>query len=274
MSFLERLFPKNTPITSASILAERERAESEIVSHRAKLEGAMASIATMTDEQHVAAEASIAATKRAISRLEAKVAHLNDELPGVIAAEEVATQAARDTALRQRAEACRKANTIEAKKLLAEYDKLAAAMGDVFARLSEIADETNAVNAALRFNPIAESVSLYDAIYRRTPAVEAREQRTMEPHWVYRDAPTQRGEIHVGDTEMALLATIDEHGNPVRPGGVHYDRFGRPIQPQLEQREVVRRTYFTPGRYELSLTGNVVLPSAFIGGNAHWPRKS
>ncbi len=227
MSFLERLFPKNTPITSASILAERERAEFEIVSHRAKLEGAMASIATMTDEQHVAAEASIAATKRAISRLEAKVAHLNDELPGVIAAEEVATQAARDTALRQRAEACRKANTIEAKKLLAEYDKLAAAMGDVFARLSEIADETNAVNAALRFNPIAESVSLYDAIYRRTPpwkpASSAPWSRTG-----FTGMPRRSGARSMSATpKWPSSQPLTSMATPSAPGGVHYDRFGR-----------------------------------------------
>ena len=273
MSFLERLFPKNTPITSTSIRDEISRTESELANVHDQLTAVFDGLATMTDDQHEAAEKKSAGLKRARARLEARIKELTNELPAIQAAEDATAKAAADEALRQRAEACRKANTIEAKKLLAEYDKLAAAMGGVFARLSEIADETNAVNAALRLNPIAENVSLYDAIHRSTPAVEAYEQRTMVPHWVYKDAPTQRGEVHVGDIEMAIRATIGADG-PVRPGGVHYDRFGRPIQPQLEQREVVSRTYYRSGTHELSLIHNIVLPPGFIGGNAHWPRKS
>lgn len=274
MGILERLFPKNAPITSESIRDAIVHNESEVASLRAKLSRGEGTIATLDDAEHVKVIEASAATRRAIDRLTAARAHLEEELPRVIAAEEAAAKAAADEALRQRAEACRKANTVESKKLLSEYDKLASAMGDVFARLSEIADEANAVNTMLHLNPVADHVPLFDTIHRRTPAVEASERRAMVPHWVYKDAPTQRGEVHVGDTELAVRATIGEDGNPVRPGGVHYDRFGRPIQPRLEQREVVSRTYYTPGRYELSLTHNVVLPPAFSGGTTYWPRKS
>lgn len=169
MSFLERLFPKNTPITSTSIIAERERAESEIVSHRAKLEGALASVATMTDAEHQKAEAENAASRRAIVRLESRIAHLQAELPKVIEAEEAAKRAAMDDALRARAEASRAANTVEAEKLLADYEGLAFQVGDILARLDEIAAETNAVNAELHRNPVADGVVGFSDIHRKRP---------------------------------------------------------------------------------------------------------
>ncbi|MBR0982241.1 hypothetical protein JQ554_09335 [Bradyrhizobium diazoefficiens] len=101
--------------------------------------------------------------KRAIMRLEARANHLVTELPNVIAAEEAAAKVAADDALRQRAEAARKANTKEAAELLADYAVHAARVAEVIAKLEAIDIETAAVNAALRFNPVAESIAGYDA---------------------------------------------------------------------------------------------------------------
>jgi hypothetical protein len=43
-------------------------------------------------------------------------------------------------------------------------------MGDRFARLNEIADETNSVNKALHATPIADSVVGFETLYRKHPA--------------------------------------------------------------------------------------------------------
>jgi chromosome segregation ATPase len=170
IGILEKFFPAKAAITSATIRNEIESANTEIAAHCAKIDGMMDDIAAMTDEQHVAAEANVAALHRAITRLQARVSLLNDELLKVEAAEAAAQAAAKDEALRQRAEAARKANTVESKKLLAEIDKLSCQMGDVLARLNEIADETNSVNGALRSNPVADSIVGFETLYRKHPA--------------------------------------------------------------------------------------------------------
>jgi hypothetical protein len=95
---------------------------------------------------------------------------LSDQLPAVLAAKAAAQAAAKDEALRKRAEDCRKANAVEGKKLLTEFDKLASQMGDVLARIKEIADETMSVNKALHANPVADSIICYESLYRRPPA--------------------------------------------------------------------------------------------------------
>jgi hypothetical protein len=130
----------------------------------------------MTDAEHVKMETDIAATKRAIKRLDSRIALLSDQLPAVLAAEEAAQAAAKDEALRKRAEECRKANIVESKKLLTEYDIAAAKIGDILARLKEIADETTSVNEALHANPVADSVLCRDTLYRKHPDREATER--------------------------------------------------------------------------------------------------
>jgi hypothetical protein len=272
MGILEKFFPAKTTITSATIRAEIDYSEAEITRLNAEIGPKLAAIATMNDSEHVKIEADIAATKRAIARLDARIAHLNDELPAVLAAEEAATKAEADAALIERAEAARKANTIESKKLLTEFDKLAAQMGGVLDKLKLIKAETEAVNAALRSNPAAEMVQSYEDIYRAIPGTQATEQRARVPHWVYRDAPPRPDEVYPGETEEALRAAIDSAGNPIKPAGVRYGRFGQIITPTLEQREiVVARSPARPPRYEHSLE-DVRLPAGFAGGKWHWPR--
>jgi len=94
MNMIAKLFAPKTAITSATIRAEIERAESEITARSAKLEDVLAGIAVMNDSQHAQAEADAAAIKRAIMRLEARANHLAAELPNVIAAEEADAKAA------------------------------------------------------------------------------------------------------------------------------------------------------------------------------------
>lgn len=166
MGILQRLFPAKTTITSAAIREEISKAESDLAAHRAKIEAANVNVALLSDEAHIQVEQEIAADRRAITRLEARVSLLTEQLPAVIAAEETAEAAAKDEALRKRAEDCRKANAVEAKQILAEVDKLSSRLGDHFARLKEIGDETNSVNQALHTNPVAERITCYENLYR------------------------------------------------------------------------------------------------------------
>jgi hypothetical protein len=280
MSILERFFGgKPTVITSTLIRADIERCESEIAALHGKMDGAMAGLATMTDADHVAAEATIAAGKRSVARLDARVAHLTAELPKVIAAEEAAAKVAADEALRQRAEAARKANTKEAAKLLTEYDKLAGPMADILARLAEITDEANAVNAELHKTPVAEGVIGYSTLHRKTPDRPA--SKRFEPRlcWVYRYPASPRDTettkyVQIPASEEVREATIGPDGKPIPVGAVTYDQFGRNIiiHPKLETREiVVERTMERKGVSEEPLS-EISLPPAFAGGKRHWPR--
>lgn len=272
MGMIEKLFGGKTAITSAAIKAKIANAESEIAANYDKLAGALVDIATMTDAEHIKAEADIAATKRAIARLDATVAHLTGELPNIIAKEEAAAKTAADEALRQRAEASRKANTVEAKKLLASYAEHAGAIADILAKLKDMDSEREAINAALRVSPVADGVESYNHLHRKHPDRQASERREMAPHWVYDEPARLKDELLADHAPTIIRATLDEHGNPIKPGEVHYNRFGRPVQPRLENREVVvSRTHFRPGHYENPLSA-IHLPPAFAGGKAAWPR--
>lgn len=273
MSFMTKIFGgKIATVTSTMIRAEIARAEGESNTLRLKLRDQTASVALLSDDEHIKVEVDIAATRRAIARLDARLAHLNGELPRVIEAETAADKVTADTALAARAEAAREANTKDAAKLLKDYDKLAAQVGDIIARLAEIDAETNTVNSELRRNPVAKSVVRYDTLHRKTPDQSASEVRAMRPHWIYRDAPPLPNEIAASIREEAVLATLDGSGKPVRPGTVRRNRFGGIIQPQLEMREVVvERTAFRSGNYVAPLSA-IHLPPGFAGGTSHWPR--
>lgn len=262
MGMIEKFFGgKASAITSAMIRDEIARAEGEINAHRAKIGSALAGVAAMTDAEHLKIEGEIAATERAITRLNSLVAYLNAKLPAVIAAEGTAAKTATDEALRQRAEMARKASEKEAAKLLADYNAHAAKIGDILARLEEIAADTNRVNADLHHNPVAESVVFYDVLHRKHPDQQATERREVRPVWVHGN----------GKVEVARL---DQSGNPIKADRIwnHMKQVFEDVN--LERREVVvGRTYFRHGHHEAALSA-IHLPPGFAGGVAHWPRKS
>lgn len=259
MNILNRIFPKTATITSDSIRAEIAHAEAEIATHRGNLANAMTDVATMTDAEHMKAESDIAATKRAITRLEARANALTAELPQVIAAETAAAKVAADQALRQRAEASRKATDKEAAKLLSEYAKHAAQVGDILTRLNEIGRESEAVNQALRDNPVAEPVQHYDSIHRKNPDREASEKREMRDVWVYADGSVTEAKRRDDST----LIEPTRYRDPMR---------AHDPKPTLERREiVVGRTSFRRGEYIEGLSA-VRLPPAFVGQSFFYPR--
>ncbi|MDR6304492.1 hypothetical protein GGQ85_002202 [Nitrobacter vulgaris] len=280
MGILEKFFPAKTAITSETIKAEIDYSESEIKRLQAEIGPKLAAIATMTDAEHVKTEADIAATKRAIARLDSRIALLNDQLPTVLAAEGAAAKATADAALRALAEACRKANEKEAAKLLAAYDEHASAIGGIIAKLKAMDGEREAINAQLRTNDVCEPVRSYVDIHRTTPGTDATEQRAKVPCWVYRypGSPPDTKETkyqYEAPREDVRRATIGSDGEPVRGATEIHNYYGREIiiTPTLEKREmVVSRNRAQPPRYEDSLNG-VLLPPAFAGGKWHWPRQ-
>lgn len=279
MNMISRLFAPKTALTSATLRAEIERTESEITAHSTQLEGLLAGIAVMNDSQHAQCEADAAAIKRAIMRLEARANHLAAELPNVIAAEEAATKVAADEALRQRAEAARKANAKEAAKLLADYAVHAARVSEVIAKLEALDIETTAVNAALRYNPVAESVAGYDAIHRRSPDRPAGERRGVRKCWVYRypgsPRDTDKAKFqYEAPHEVVRQADIGRDSKAIPVPAVQHDYYNRvlTIIPTLEDREVVtERVSFRAGQTEAPLS-SVRLPPAFSGESHIWPR--
>lgn len=271
MSFINKVFGKKTP-NSAAIAAEIEKARKEHDDAIAKRDAAMAGLSVMDDSTHQTAEVEREAYRRAADRAAARIVELEKAHGEAVAVEEAAQKTEADKALKDRAEACQRANTVEAKKLLASYAEHAEAIADIIARLKAIDAERDEVNTALRSNPVADPVTSYTDIHRKHPDQQASEQRALAPHWVYRDAPPQPGELHSGNVEKAVRATLDEHGEPTSPGGAERGRFGQIITPHLEHREiVVSRTRFRPGRTEDSLDA-VRLPPAFAGGKWAWPR--
>lgn len=260
MGLIEKLFPSKTTVTSALIRAEIKRAEGEITTLRAKLDTAESEIATLDDAAHVKVIESNAAIRRSIARIEARIAHLDTELPAVIAAEEADRLAAATDAVRARAEAARKENSKEAKALLADYDVAAEKIANILIRLAAIDSERDAVNEALRANPIAEPVVGYSENYRKHPDREASERREMRPVWVHGN----------GKVEVAHL---DQLGNPIKADRIWNHMKQGYEDVNFEQREVVvGQTYFRPGHYELPLSA-IILPAGFSGGVSHWPRR-
>lgn len=270
MGLMEKFFGKSAAITSAMIRAEIDRARDELTATRTELSTALGGIAIMSDSEHQKADERAATLRRAVARFEAKIAGLESELPAVIAAEEAAAAAAANEALRQRAEAARKASTKEAAKLLAEYDSIAAKIGDILSRLGEINTETVEVNKALRLNPInIESVPSYADIHRKHPdsVTEAVVENKM--CWVTTDPAT--------GGETARPADTDARGNFVPPFTMYDTTTGtqKSAPGRFERREVVTIPERRRAGALLHGLNDVRLPPGSIAtGGWHWPRQS
>jgi hypothetical protein len=185
MKILNHLFGKKTP-TSLAIAAEIEKAHAEHAAAVAKRGAALAGLSTMSDAEHVKAEAEYQAQRRAADRAEARVAELEKAHADALATE--AAEAERETAERfhQRVDAVRRAVQVESAELLAQYDRHAAALADVLTRLDAINAEVNAVNEAGRHVPNFEPVCNTDVAHRKHPDRQASERREKRLCWVFK----------------------------------------------------------------------------------------
>jgi hypothetical protein len=279
MKLLNHIFGKKTP-TSTAIAAEIEKARTEHAAAVAKRGAALAGLSTMSDAEHIKAEAEYQAQRRAADRAEARVADLEKAYAEALAAEAATEKRAESERFRQRIEAARHAVEIEAAELLAQYDRHAAAVGDIIARVNEINAEANAVNEAGRHAPGFEPVRNTDAAHRKHPDRQASERREKRLCWVFKypasppDAERVKYQAEAAREEV-VEATIAADGKAIPVPSERYNYFGRElvIRPVLEEREiVVERIRFRSGPVEMSLN-NVSLPPGFAGGDSHWPRE-
>jgi hypothetical protein len=114
-----------------------------------KLQDVHTGLALMSDDDHRVADERAGAMRRSATRLEARISELQKAHDDAIIAEAEAERLAALDQLRARAEAARKANEREAKKLLDLYAEHGTAIGDLPDKLKLIKAETEAVNAAL-----------------------------------------------------------------------------------------------------------------------------
>lgn len=273
MKLLEMLFKSVDP-TSADIAEQIATARSERDAALAARADILAGLSTFTDTQHQKAEAQCDAYRRAADRAAARIADLEAMRKDALAAEGLAQRVAIDNALRQRAEASRHANSVEAAELLERYDNHAAQIAEIITRLDAIDETREAVNQDLRSNPVTEPVKSYGRYHRKHADREATVRFEKALCWVYRFPAAPRdieGEtiLQIEAHEEVRRATVGGDGkpHPMLPETYH----GMLINPVLEEREVEVCTRFRLGRSEVPLS-EVVLPPGFAGGDRHWPR--
>ncbi|MEH2596881.1 multidrug efflux pump subunit AcrA (membrane-fusion protein) [Bradyrhizobium sp. AZCC 1577] len=279
MKLLNHIFGKKTP-TSLAIAAEIEKARAEHAAAVAKRGAALADLSTMSDAEHIKAEAEYQAQRRAADRAEARVADLEKAHAEALAAEAEAEKRAEAERFRARAEAARNAVEVEAANLLRSYDEHAAAIADVLTRLEEINAEANTINEAGRHTPGFEPVRNTDAAHRKHPDRLPSEGREKRLCWVYKYPASPPDTERVKFQREALRedfieATIGADGKAIPVTPERYNYYGREliIRPTLETREIIiERTNFRPGRIENPLSA-IHLPPGFAFGKSHWPRK-
>jgi hypothetical protein len=107
MKILNHIFGKKTP-TSTAIAVEIERARAEHADAILKRGAALAGLSTMSDAEHVKAEAEYQAQRRAADRAEARVAELEKAHANALATEAAETEREKAERFHQRVEAVRR----------------------------------------------------------------------------------------------------------------------------------------------------------------------
>ena len=80
----------------------------------------------------------------------------------------------------------RRARRTPLKKLLDAFGQHAESIASILTEMKAMDAEREAVNAALRSNPVAEPVAGYNEIYRATEGTEATETYARRKCWVFR----------------------------------------------------------------------------------------
>lgn len=279
MNILNQIFGKKRP-NSAAIAAEIEKARKAMDSAIASAEEALSGLATMSDTDHLQADAKHREHRRAADRAAARVAELEQAHASAIATEAEAEEVDKIEQLRERTAAAHHAVKAEGAELLKEYRCAATAMAAALSRMDEINTEARLVNEANRHNDGAPFVPSIDLTHRKHPDHEASERREKRPCWVFRYPGSPKDTENVrffyeAPHEEVREADLKPDGTPYPTQPSLHNYYGRTIviHPKLENREVVvERTHERRGHYELSLS-DIVLPPAFAGDEHIWPPK-
>jgi hypothetical protein len=279
MNILNQIFGKKRP-NSAAIAAEIEKARKAMDSAIASAEEALSGLATMSDTDHVQADAKHREYRRAADRAAARIAELKQAHTNALAAEAQAEEVAKIERLRERTAAVHHAVQVEGAEMLSVYRRAATEMAAALGRMDEINTEARSVNEANRHNDGALFVPSIDFTHRKHLDQQASERREKRPCWVFRYPGSPKDTenvqfVYEAPHEEVREAILKPDGTPYPTQPSLHSYYGRiiPIYPKLESREVVvERTHERPGHYERSLC-DIVLPPAFAGEEPIWPRK-
>ena len=253
-TFLDTLFGGKKP-TAAAARSELAKVEAELAGTPARIataDAALKRVADMSDEEHAAVEVELAAAKRSLVRLEARVIDLRnvrDEAERVEAA----------VALRARADATRKRATGMG-KALDRYDAAAKALADVADEIGSIDGEVSAINreieAARRAGLEApESVQTSAELFRTEPDHVTPDRTVTEEVW---EVPNDRGRW----TPAAIY--VERNGEMVPQDASARKRTVSHVVPGKTR----------PGRRIKSPIAGLFVPASRITGETHWPRAS
>lgn len=279
MNILNQIFGKKRP-SSAGIAGEIGKARKAMDSALASAEEALSGLATMSDTDHLQADAKHREYRRAADRAAARIAELEQALASAIATEAEAEEVNKIEQLRKRTAAAHHAVKAEGAEMLEEYRRAATAMAAALSRIDEIDTEARLVNEANRHNDGAPFVPSVDFTHRKHSDRQASERREKRPCYVFRYPGSPRDTekvqfVYEAPHEEVREATLKPDGTPLPAQPELYNYHGRTIviHPTLQNREVVvERTRERRGHYELSLS-DIVLPPAFAGDEHIWPPK-
>lgn len=243
-----------TSVNIGRLLSESGRELEASRTRLAAAEAMLARVATLSAEEQAKAEADHGEVRRAIVRLEARIAELQKGLVEAQAAERLSE-------LKSRAEAARRRVEIDAPKALDRYSAAARRASEAVAEIKALDDEIQAINVELRTAGL-DPIDTVERRFRREPDRVIPEERVVEKRWFIPEAiHNGRGGIDRVEREVAVFQ-MNGQGQMV------------PTQAGAFEREVERVTpaKVVQGRALEALWGAVRLPPARAGEALIWPR--
>lgn len=255
MNVISQLFGRKTPNADALFkeIAAHNADKAKEQDRAEKAKATLANVAILTDAEHEAAESALAASTRAIARIEARIAQLQE-------AHATAQKDEALAALKARAEAARRRVEVDAPKLLDRYEALGAEIAQVVDDYTAINAEVDVVNAELRKAGLP-SIDNADFLYRREPGEVIPERREKKKLWVRVDPAT-------GVEQQ--VRTIEDRGRTI-PTDALGSTFLSDAR-EVEREVVVSPAQRKPDRWLDGLSTGVSLPPARVGRTRHWPK--
>jgi hypothetical protein len=256
MNLIDRLIGSRTKPTVNLFTQKLAEAGAQLMAERqglAESESALLGVAVMTGAEHATAEAQRDEHRRAIIRLDARIAELQKGLVEAQKTEQLNALKARGADAQRRVD-------VDAPKLLDRAEALFREAAQTVDDFNSIERDVAAVNEELRAAGL-ETIEGPERRYRREPDQVIPEVRRKRKKWVRKVAQHDgRGGIMTYTEDVSVFAIVDGKSVPTEAGA--YEVEVEDVTP--EQRR--------PGRWLDGLAGSVRLPPARIGGAWHWPK--
>lgn len=267
MAFLDKILGPKKPTVAAidAALAEVQGELAAAPGRIAAAEVALQRVADMTETEHAAADAELAAARRFLVRLEAQIADLRQ-------ARSAAKKTEAEDALRaERAAVQKRADGM--KGLLDRYDAAAKATADAADAIGAVDGEVGAMNRKIE-------AARRDGLDVPAPIATSRELFRSEPDHVVPDRVETETKWMVPDG-IVMVSPGDERTAPSyetrwAPADTLVSRGGEMVPCQAgAKKRTVERTIpgrRRPGRSIDSPLAGLSLPPSRLSGPTHWPR--